>query len=129
MAKIGESSEDSVTFEIDESDGHTSVVKVWCDGRVREPDTEAYRPEYSYSITTPTWEYVDNDIHGAVNETPDLYKAAQSLFAFLYACQEGMPKPNGENSDLFPPQVRDWAYQHSEHISQLSMHSELKGGE
>lgn len=106
-----------------------SVVKIWCDGRERDPDFESYRPRYAYSIVTPKWRYDDNDLHGACNEMPNLDSAARSLFAFLYACQEGMPKPALESSDtdnLFPPQVREWAYHFSEEISQLSMEAEMK---
>ena len=96
------------------------TVEVWCDGRERDPDTEDYYPVYSYSITTPDWDYQGNDIRGAANEIPDLTAASKSLFAFLYACQEGMPEDveaNFENARLFPPHVREWAYEVSEELS------------
>jgi hypothetical protein len=105
------------SFPVDDS-----KVEVWCDGREYDPDDEMYRPVYSYKITTPDWEYIDNDIRGAVNELPDNDSAARSLFAFLYACQEGLPKDikaEGENARLFPPHVREWAYQHSDDIELL----------
>lgn len=116
-----------------------SVVKVWCDGRERDPDTETYRPRYSYSIVTPKWRYDDNDIHGPSNALPDVDSGARSLFAFLYACQEGMPKTTTtedgltdyvetSNSNLFPPQVREWAYHYNEEISLLSMEPQMEEG-
>jgi len=111
-------------FKFNDSYEGESVVKVWSDGRDRDPETETYRTVYSYSITTPRWSYTDNDIHGVPNEEPNLTKAAQSLFAFLYACQES--KPGQENYDSFPPQVRDWAYHFSEEISSLSLQLEAK---
>ena len=68
-------------------------VEIWCDGRDYNPSTEAYHPRYSYKITANEgeWEYIDNDIHGAANEVPDLLSGAKSLFAFLLArkaCQK-----------------------------------------
>lgn len=107
------------TFQIEDSNGQYTI-EVWCDGRDREPLTEAYHPVYSYKITTPDWEYTDNDIRGAANEAVDLDSGAKSLFAFLYACQEGLPKDykhEAENARLFPPHVRDWAHQVSEELS------------
>lgn len=113
------------TFQFsDRSGDHT--VKVWCDGRVYDETTEAYRPVYSYSITTPEWEFVSNDLHGAANEIPNVNAASQSLFAFLYSCQQGMPKSGGgfernqsDTADLFPPHVREWAYLFAEQIELL----------
>lgn len=109
-----------------------SVVKVWCDGREYDASTEAYHPVYSYSIVTPKFDYTSNDIHGGANFTPDLNDGAQSLMAFLYACQEGMPAATTtedgltayietENSDLFPEQVREWAYHYAEDIGMVSV--------
>ena len=97
------------------------LVEVWCDGREYDPAMESYRPVYAYKIVGPEWEYDGNDIRGACNEVPEAGLAARSLFAFLYACQEGMPgdseKCESENASLFPPHVREFAYLCSEHIS------------
>jgi hypothetical protein len=106
-------------FQFEDGNG-TYTVEVWCEGREYQPEEEAYRPRYAYLIQHPDWQYTDNDIHGAVNELPSLESAAKSLFAFLYACQEGLPrdyKHESENATLFPPHVRDWAYQCSEEIT------------
>ena len=99
-----------------------SVVKVWCDGRDYDPAAEAYYPIYSYRINSPEWEYTDNDIRGKANELPDVAAGAQSLFAFLYACQEGLPQDTEgerENANLFPQHVREWAYHFSDQIEML----------
>ena len=99
-----------------------SSVKVWCDGRQYDPAAESYYPIYSYQITTPDWEYNDNDIRGKANELPDVAAGAQSLFAFLYACQEGLPEDTEgkrENANLFPPHVSEWAYLLSEEITSI----------
>ena len=99
-----------------------SSVKVLCDGRQYDPAAESYYPIYSYQITTPDWEYNDNDIRGKANELPDVAAGAQSLFAFLYACQEGLPEDTEgkrENANLFPPHVREWAYLLSEEITSI----------
>lgn len=102
------------------SDEEPYAVEIWCDDRERDPSTEFYHPVYSYRIVTPDWEYEDDDIRGAANEFPDLSSAAKSLFAFLYACQEGYPEDMSAergNARLFPPHVREWAYQVSNELS------------
>lgn len=93
-----------------------SIVKVWCDGRNYDPQTEAYHPVYSYSISTPKWKYDANDIYGAANELPDVDLGSRSLFAFLLACAEAKNDAS-DNFDLFPEQVRDWANHHSDAIT------------
>ena len=99
-----------------------ATVKVWCDGRIYDSDFEAYRPRYSYSISTAGWEYVGNDIQGASNEIPELNGAARSLFAFLYAGQESWHhQPRGENANMFPEYVNEWAYMHSDVIGLMSI--------
>lgn len=99
-----------------------STVTVWCEGRQYDPSTEAYHPVYAYKINTPKFEYVGNDIHGGANQVANLDAGAQSLMAFLYACQEGMPqKVSEENGDLFPKQVREWAYHYAEDIGMVSV--------
>lgn len=108
-------------FVFSDSNGEYKVL-VWCDGRQYDPSSECYHPMYSYKITTPDWEYTDNDIRGGANELPDLEAASRSLFAYLYAAQEGLPQDTNaerENARLFPPHVRDWAYQVNEEISIL----------
>lgn len=100
--------------------GNTGV-SVWSDGKSYDPSTECYHPVYSYSIKTPDWEYVGNDIHGGANEIVDTHKGMQSLLAFLYACAEGyrreMSGASSENGSLFPPHVAEWAYQFDDEIS------------
>ncbi|AEL97963.1 hypothetical protein CL65_gp055 [Mycobacterium phage Patience] len=97
------------------------TVEVWLEGRDYEVTTEAYHPRYAYKITAHDrgWEYVDNDIRGGANEIPDVAAGAKSLFAFLLACQEGLPEDadgESENADLFPPHVREFAYDLLEEI-------------
>lgn len=119
---------------------HTKVVligstgvSVWCEGRDRDSVEETYRPIYGYKIKNSDFEYVGNDIRGAVNELADLDKAMQSLLAFLYACQEsywrdiqnGGDGGESENSKLFPPNVREWAHQMSEEISAAAIEAEI----
>lgn len=93
-----------------------STITVWCDGREYDPSIEGYRPVYSYSIVTPSWRYDDNDIHGAINEQPDLDLGSRSLFAFLLACAESESE-SSENYSLFPPNVREWAQSFSDELT------------
>lgn len=107
-------------------------IEVWCDGRDYDPEFEGYRPIYSYKIVytdeNNNWcEYVSDDVHGGINEIPNLNSAAQSICAFLYACQEGYtedPEHKKENASLFPPEVREWAYQFADEISIKSLELE-----
>ena len=98
--------------------GNTGLT-VEYDGRHYEPDDEAYRPQYKYTIKTPEWEYVGNEIRGGCNEVANTGKAMQTLSAFLHACQEGyLDDPEGlrENAKMFPPHVREWAYMNSDEL-------------
>lgn len=87
------------------------------DGNEYQPEDECYRQRYSYVITTPEWEYVDNDIRSGCNQPVDLDKAVASLAGFLTACAES--SEGGENYSIFPPHVRDWAYQNSDELTQI----------
>lgn len=94
------------------------VVTVWCDGRQYDPESEGYRPVYSYQIMTSRWSYTSNDIVGALNEVPDLYAASQSLFAFLFmCCVDGAPDSDKE---MFPDNVRIWGEQFVREFRALS---------
>lgn len=95
-----------------------SKIVVWCDGRYYDPFVESYRPVYSYSIITPEWQYDDNDIHGKVNEKPNVNLGCKSLLAFLIACVEASSR-DSENYSLFPSHVRDWAVEVDDEIKSL----------
>lgn len=99
----------------DSWEGDSKIV-VWCDGRDYDAESEAYRPIYSYSIITPHWRYDSNDIHGALNELPDLELGSKSLLAFLIACAEAKDE-SSENYTLFPPEVREWAQHFSDELA------------
>jgi len=99
-----------------------STVGVWCDGREYDPEVERYRPRFSYTITTPEWQYVGNDIYGAWSSAPDVAGGARSLFAFLYAAQEAWHyQPRGENANMFPDHVNEWANHYSDEIGLFSL--------
>ena len=68
--------------------------------------------------------YVDVDRHGT-HEGNDLksgcgggtlQEGMESFMSFLYACAEG-----GENADLFPPWVREWAEENKDEIGMLEV--------
>lgn len=113
-------------FGVHHEDGSQSLVHVWCDGRNYDPDTEAYKPQYAYSIVAPNWRYDGNDILGAANELPNLYKASQTLFAYLYAAQESYARHlrgvfTDGNHLMFPEHVNEWAAQNDEFIGACSI--------
>lgn len=96
-------------------------VTVSHDGSDYSPGDAGYRQRYAYSIATSEWEYVGNDIRSGVGADVDIDDAARNVFSFLYACAESRRYPNGENADLFPEYVGEWAEQNSDELSMLSI--------
>jgi hypothetical protein len=83
------------------------------------------RQQYTYTITTPQWEYVGNDIWSGVGDDVDEAGMLATLSGFLYACAESRSfarreRRGGENSDLFPEHVGEWAEQNSDELAMLS---------
>jgi hypothetical protein len=103
-----------------------ATVKLYSIGQDYSPEDSAFRQRYQYEITTPDWQYVDNDIRsgcGADVDEPDMLR---TLFSFLSACAESRQyvTRNGgtaENADLFPEHVGQWAEENSDEISMLSI--------
>lgn len=93
-----------------EYDGGTS------DGRIR----------YRYHIDLPDGsEHTGNDLKSGVG-SGNLQSGMESLLSFLAACGEsyGFSKRTGregENTDLFPPAVAEWAYQNSDELATLEI--------
>ncbi len=53
-----------------------------------------------------------------------LQEGMESLLSFLGACAESYPMRHGErgeNYDLFPPSIAEWAYYNSDEISMLQL--------
>ena len=84
----------------------------------REDD---YRRRYSYSIVTSEWRYDGNDLYSGVGAAIDTEHAARTLFSFLSACAESRAYGGGENADLFPEHVGQWAEENSDEIGLLSI--------
>ncbi|SKK38881.1 hypothetical protein [Mycobacteroides abscessus] len=102
----------------------SATVKVWHDGADREPGESGFRQRYGYSITTPDWEYVSNDLRSGVGADADTEHLSRDLLGFLYACAESRKYfaefGVGENVDLFPEHVGQWAESVSDELSILS---------
>jgi hypothetical protein len=81
------------------------------------------RARFIYHIDTPDFEHTGEDLQSGCGES-SLQSGLASLCGFLSACGEsysydmrhGEP---GENYDLFPPAVAEWAYQRSGELSML----------
>lgn len=92
--------------------------------------TSSGRTRYQYYIDTPTFEHTDTDLKSGC-QGGSLESGMESLLAFLEAAAEsyryrgcvytGDPD---DNSSLFPQQVTEWAYQHSDKIGMLRLEIE-----
>lgn len=122
------------TFDIVSNPGskweNRATVTVWHDGEDREPDSRIDRPEfrqrYGYKIVANGWEFVGNDIRSGCDAAVDVPDAARSLFSFLSACAESRAYRDrghgpGENVDLFPEHVGEWAESVSDELGMLSI--------
>ncbi len=85
-------------------------------------ETSDGRARYEYFIDTPEFEYSSRDLKSGVCGG-SLQSGMESLLAFLGAAAEAhrysMSGRTSENSDLFPANVTEWAYQNSDEISIL----------
>lgn len=78
------------------------------------------RIRYRYHIDTPAWSHTDDDLQsGAMGGS--LASGMESLLTFLSACAESIAYSRhsgreGENADLFPPHVAEWADHNSSEL-------------
>lgn len=94
---------------------------------------ELHRCRYLYYIDGPNIEYQGDDISSGCNHS--LQSGLASLLSFLGAAAEsyaydmrrGGDGTKGENSDLFPLPVVQWAHMNSDEISMYGL--ELEEGE
>ena len=96
--------------------------------------TSEGRDVYIYYIDTPEFEYEGDDLKTGC-QGGQYQEAMKSLLSFLSAAAESYSYQmqtrewgEGENADLFPPNVMEWAYQYSDEIQMLSLELE-EGGE
>jgi hypothetical protein len=75
------------------------------------------RARYRYHIDFGKEYHQGNDLKSGVGGG-SLQQGMASLLSFLSACAESY-NCKGENYDLFPPHVAEWAYQNSDEISML----------
>lgn len=72
------------------------------------------------------------DLRTGVGDHPDPHKAIASLLGFLGAAADAyrhtMYGHDSENTDLFPPEVTEWAYEHDDEITALALELDLPDG-
>jgi hypothetical protein len=78
------------------------------------------KPLWKWYIDIPDGEFEGADLAG----WGDHREMMRSMLSFLGAAAESYP--DGENANLFPPKVTEWAYQNSDEISILSCELEEK---
>lgn len=78
------------------------------------------RSMYQYFIDTPEFEHEGHDITVRIGHEQ---RALSTLISFLSVAAESyhsvLVGRQSENADLFPKNVMEWAYQHSDEISLL----------
>lgn len=87
-----------------------SYISIKTNGRNREG-----RTEYVVYFDTPEFEYTDSTLCSGC-QGGDFEEGMESLLSFLMACVES--GEDGDNTDLFPAHVREWA---EEHVSDLQI--------
>lgn len=89
------------------------------DGFISLEPTERCReygkPIWKWYVDIPAGEFEGDDLAG----WGDHKEMMASMLSFLGAAAESYP--DGENADLFPPPVVEWAHQNSDEIAILSM--------
>jgi hypothetical protein len=83
------------------------------------------RTRYQYHIDLPNGEEHTGDDLQSGCQGGSLQEGLASLLSFLSACGESYGYSlrtgrEGENTDLFPANVAEWAYQNSDELSSLS---------
>ena len=88
------------------------------------------RTVYRYFIDLPDYEYESTDLASGC-QGGDLQEGLASLLSFLGAFAESVShatfaadRQPGENADLFPVELADWACQYSDEIDLLSIELE-----
>lgn len=94
----------------------------------RRPGSEN-RTRYKWTLDLPTKRYFFGDDLQSGNGGGDLQSGFVSLLSFLSACGESYgyrlrTGREGENCDLFPEPVAEWAYQNASEISLLQLEIE-----
>jgi hypothetical protein len=79
------------------------------------------RTRYRYYIDTPATEEWGDDLQSGAGGG-DLRTGLESLLGFLGAFAEA--REGGENADLFPDTLREWAQQNSDEISMAALEVE-----
>lgn len=81
------------------------------------------RTVYYYSITGHGQDHRRyQDLHTGVGMDHGPLAMLGTLLSFLTACAESYP--DGENADMFPPEVAEWAAQHSDELTMLALEIE-----
>ena len=75
------------------------------------------RVRYRWTVDIAGTEYTDDDLQSGNMRGQGLQSGFASLLSFLSAAAESYP--DGDNADLFPAPVVEWAHQYSDEISML----------
>lgn len=105
---------------------HGATVSVHRDG----PDWEG-RTAYTYEMvgvtSDGTFHHTGHDLRTGVGVDHGPGEMLATLLSFLTACAESIswiPGGDGENADLFPRDVAEWAAQHYDELTMLALEIE-----
>jgi hypothetical protein len=98
-----------------------AFISIERDGEVA--DGRFSRDRFRYYFDAPGIEHTDNDLQSSVMGC-SLQEMLSTLLSFLSACGESVNFASrtghqGENADLFPPSIGQWAAEHSDELAML----------
>lgn len=76
--------------------------------------TDDNRDRAVFELQTPTFTHTDKELRSGIGGFPSAVEAFESYLSFLEAAAESYP--DGENADLFPPHVVQWACENADEI-------------
>jgi len=108
--------------------GPDSIISIDYSRKGHSERPAASRTCYVFWIDTPDFSFTDSDIRSGC-QGGNLREGLISLLSFLSAAAEShscriQTGRIGENEDLFPAHVVEWAHQHSDEISMLGLEIE-----
>ncbi len=100
---------------------------VWISIEWSDRPGDEYRCRFQYHIDGPAWSHSVDDLQSGNVRDVTLQSGLESLLSFLGACGESWdsdPEDRGDQSDLFPTDVAEWASENQDELSDFAFQLE-----